>query len=68
MIIEFQGNSSVEIAHLGTRDEIAMQIMRDTFDAIMEMGRRIVEALAIAFMHVGQTFSEFGMKLMESSK
>jgi len=63
MIIEFQGDSSIEIAHLGTRDEIAMQIMRDTFNALMETGRRIFEAMAKAFACVGQALEELAAKL-----
>ena len=68
MIIEFLGDSSIEIAHLGTREEIALQVVMENGRAmtasLISLGRRIFEALVIGIVRLGKIPQEFGRNLM----
>lgn len=70
MIVELQG-CSLEIGHIGTREEIDWQIrqelMQAAIDAFMDLGRRIFNAIAEAAIRVGQVLQEFGERLLENS-
>ena len=61
--IEFQG-CSLEIAHIGTREEIEMEILIEcaqrAADSLADIGRMIYSVFSDAFTALGKAFCEIG--------
>lgn len=70
MIVELR-NCSLEIGHIGTREDIGWQIrqelMQAAIGAAMGLVRRIFDAIAEAAIRVSQVLQEFVEKLLENS-
>ncbi|MCK9571213.1 hypothetical protein M0R72_19850 [Candidatus Pacearchaeota archaeon] len=70
MIIEFREGCSLEIAHIGTREEIEMEILIEcaqrATDSLADIGRVVYTVFSDAFIALGKALCEIGenMKAM----